>query len=82
VTWTREEVRLRGKSYAAAHHLPVLIGSNALTPNRYVVLNSGHTFHPPELKINYLFFPRLGDWAVVKTDDTVVDAGLFDEYWK
>jgi len=51
-------------------------------PNRYVVLNSGHTFHPPELKINYLFFPRLGDWAVLKTDGAVVDAGLFDENWK
>jgi len=82
LTWTHDEVRLRGKSYAAADHLPVLIGSNVLAPNRYVVLNSGHTFHPPELKINYLFFPRLGDWAVLKTDGTVVEAGLFDENWK
>lgn len=82
VAWTREEVRLRGKTYAAANHLPVLIGVDALAPDRYVVLNTGHTFHPPELKINYLFFPRLGDWAVMKTDGTVVDAGLFDESWK
>lgn len=82
VAWTRDEVRLRGKTYAAADHLPVLIGVDALAPGRYVVLNSGHTFHPPELKINYLFFPRLGDWAVLKTDGTVVDAGLFDESWR
>jgi pimeloyl-ACP methyl ester carboxylesterase len=82
LTWTREEVRLRGKTYAAVDHLPVLIGTNALAPDRYVVLNSGHTFHPQELKINYLFFPRLGDWAVMKTDGAVVDAGLFDESWK
>ena len=82
VAWTREEVRMRGKTYAAADHLPVLIGTNALAPDRYVVLNSGHTFHPQDLKINYLFFPRLGDWAVLKVDGTVVDAGLFDESWK
>jgi hypothetical protein len=82
LTWTHQEVKLRGKTYAAAEHLPVLIRANVLAPNRYVVLNSGHTFHPPELKINYLFFPRLGDWAVLKTNGTVVDAGLFDENWK
>jgi len=82
LAWTREELRLRGKTVAGADHGPVLIVAGALAPDRYVVLNSGHTFHPPELKINYLFFPRLGDWAVMKTDDTVVDAGLFDENWK
>jgi hypothetical protein len=83
LTWTREEVRLRGTAYSAADHLPVLIRANVLVPNRYVVLNSGHTFHPPELKINYLFFPRLGDWAVMKLGEKApVDAGLFDEHWK
>ncbi len=82
LTWTREEVRLRGKTYSAAEHLPLLISTNVLVPNRYVVINSGHTFHPPELKINYLFFPRLGDWAVLKADGSVADAGLFDEHWK
>lgn len=82
MTWTTDKLRLRGKDYAAADHLPILISADALAPNRYVVLNSGHTFHPPELKINYLFFPRLGDWAVMKTDGAVVDAGLFDESWK
>jgi hypothetical protein len=82
VAWTRQELRLRGKTYGAADHGPALIAAGALGADRYVVLNSGHTFHPPELKINYLFFPRLGDWAVMKTDGTVVDAGLFDENWK
>jgi len=82
VTWMREKLILRGKTYDAAGHAPVLICAGALHPDRYVVLNSGLTFHPSELKINYLFFPRLGDWAVMKPDDTVVDTGLFDESWK
>jgi poly(3-hydroxybutyrate) depolymerase len=80
--WTREELQLRGRKYPASDHGPVLIAAGALNPDRYVVLNSGHTFHPAELKINYLFFPRLGDWAVMKRDGAVVDAGLFDENWK
>ena len=82
VAWTRDAVELRGRKHPAAGHAPVLINAGALHPDHYVVLNSGHTFSPQELKINYLFFPRLGDWAVLKLDGTVVDAGLFDESWK
>jgi hypothetical protein len=83
--WTREELKLRGKTYSAAEHAPALICASPLdgAQERYLVLNSGHTFHPPELKINYLFFPRLGDWAVLKIgDSSAADAGLFDEHWK
>src|SRR5207302_11426608 len=86
LSWTREELSLRGKTVSAAGHAPALICTGALTEKRYVVLNSGHTFHPPDLKINYLFFPRLGDWAVMKVgapaEESVVEAGLFDEHWK
>jgi hypothetical protein len=85
LSWSPEELRLRGRSYAAAEHAPALICASPLAgaEGRYLVLNSGHTFHPPELKINYLFFPRLGDWAVLKlSEKTPVDAGLFDEHWK
>jgi len=82
VAWTRDSVELRGRKHPAAGHAPVLICAGALHPDRYVVLNSGHTFSPQELKINYLFFPRLGDWAVMKPDGTVVDSGFFDENWK
>jgi len=86
IAWTPGELRLRGKTYAAAEHAPALVFPNPLpgAEGRYVVLNSGHTFHPSDLKINYLFFPRLGDWAVLRTGprESVADAGLFDEQWK
>ena len=55
--------------YSAADHAPVLIQPNPLPDarDRYVVLNSGHTFHEKELaSLNYLLFPRLGDWAVLR----------------
>ena len=88
LSWTSEVVKLRGKSYAAAEHAPILICANPLPAGagRYVVLNSGHTFHQEELKLNYLIFPRLGDWAVMKigelSQERAIDAGLFDELWK
>lgn len=88
LSWTREELRLGGRSYSSASHAPVLIAPDPLTggEDHYVVLNSGHTFHKEELKLNYLIFPRLGDWAVIKVGDLsgeqAADAGLFNEAWK
>jgi len=73
----------------------VLIQPNPLAEGRYIVLNSGHTFHEKELaSLNYLLFPRLGDWAVLKVGannprnpseplgETVIRAGFFDEHWQ
>src|SRR5262249_49345222 len=44
IAWDADNVRVGGKSYAAGHHVPVLIYPNPLNPKRYVVLNSGFTF--------------------------------------
>lgn len=88
-----------GKEYASAEHLPVLIapGQVAGAEDRYWVFNSGHSFHEPELStLNYLLYPRLGDWAVLKVGaprveaqsataavvEEVVDFGLSDEMWR
>ena len=60
----------------------VLIYPNPLNPKRYVVVNSGHTFHEAEFRgTNALLYPRLGDWAVLRGGQ-VVSAGLFDEAWR
>jgi hypothetical protein len=91
LTWTEKELTLGKGTYAATDHAPVLINPNPLAPGRYVVLNSGHTFREKELaSLNYLLFPRLGDWAVLKVDakspanppaEEVIRAGYFDERW-
>ncbi len=87
ITWSRRQLRMGGAVYPAATHAPILINPSPL-PNaagRYVVLNSGHTFHDTELgKINYLIFPRLGDFAVMKVGvpETVIRAGFCDEAWR
>jgi poly(3-hydroxybutyrate) depolymerase len=95
--WTKDELVIGAARYAAADHSPALIQPNPLpgAGGRYVVLNSGHTFHEKELaSLNYLLFPRLGDWAVLKVagkvpeghaeppEDEVVAAGYCDESWR
>ncbi|QDV19542.1 Prolyl oligopeptidase family protein [Gimesia panareensis] len=93
--WTREKLRLGNQEYPAEKHVPALIAPNPLAGanRRYVVLNSGHTFREAELaKLNYLLFPRWGDWAVLQIDpsytdstpikESVLRAGYFDEQWK
>jgi len=84
IRWTHDELQIGKERYAAADHAPVLIQPNPLADGRYVVLNSGHTFHEKEFaSLNYLLFPRLGDWAVLKVGDeeSVVRAGFFGEDW-
>ncbi len=89
--WTKEKLAWNGKDYAAAEQVPVLIQPSPFSVNRYVVVNSGHTFHAEDFKgTNALLYPRLGDFAVLKLGGDekqalaveVVDAGLFDDSWR
>src|SRR5262249_6221319 len=89
--WTKEQVTLAGASTSAAEHVPVLIYPSPLTPDHYVVLNSGHTFHAAEFQgTNAQLYPRLGDYALLKLVGNnkdplateVLMAGLFDDAWQ
>jgi pimeloyl-ACP methyl ester carboxylesterase len=89
--WTKEQIVLAGKAVSAADHVPVLIYPSPLNARRYVVLNSGHTFHAADFQgTNALLYPRLGDYALLKPSPAekdplaaeVVTAGLFDDYWQ
>jgi hypothetical protein len=95
IRWTPKYIEVNGKHYSATDHVPLLIFPSPFWPESYIVINSGHTFHESELnRLNYLLFPRLGDWAVVKVGDKqpsnpseplneeVLQAGFFDENWK
>jgi len=88
--WNEKTLALGGKKVDAATHVPALIYPSPLHTERYVVLNSGHTFHAKDFEgTNALLYPRLGDYALLKIgaskDDPlavdVVEAGLFDEFW-
>ena len=68
-----------------------MIYPSPFSPEHYVVLNSGHTFHAADFPgTNALLYPRLGDYAMLKLKGDkkdplaveVQEAGLFDEYWR
>jgi hypothetical protein len=95
VRWTEKDLVFGSDRYPATDHAPALIAPSPYSRDRYMVVNSGHTFHESELsRLNYLLFPRLGDWAIFKvtgsqpTDITAplneqqLKAGFFNEDWR
>ncbi len=65
--WDAEAVTFNGSSYNPDLHAIPLIYPNPLQPRKYVVLNSGHSFHEPQFKAsNAQIYPRLGDAAVLR----------------
>lgn len=78
IKWTRDTLTINGQSFSTNDHAVTLIFPNPLNPSKYVVINSGHTFHEADFKnSNSWLFPRLGDIAVQKF--TKNDDGSFDE---
>jgi hypothetical protein len=70
--------------------VPVFIFPNPLNPKKYVVVNSGFTFH--DQSNNDMQSPKLPDWAIVDMTKPgnnykylplfVESQGFFDESWK
>jgi pimeloyl-ACP methyl ester carboxylesterase len=89
IQWTAREVTVGDKSYPAAANAPIFIFPNPLNPKKYIVCNSGFTFH--DLDNNDKMNPKLPDWAVVDVTRrgdinlptaAVGPVGFFDENWK
>ncbi|MEO7889642.1 MAG: hypothetical protein ABIW19_06520 [Vicinamibacterales bacterium] len=89
IVWRADGVQVGDKKYPATN-APVFIFPNPLNPRKYVVINSGFTFH--DQANNDMQAPKLPDWAVVDiTKPTnnyrylplyVESQGFFDEMWK
>ncbi len=89
ITWTSAGVKVGDQIYPA-DHAPVFVFPNPLNPRRYVVINSGFTFH--DQSNNAMQSPKLPDWAVVDITKPgnnyrylplhVVSQGFFDEAWQ
>jgi pimeloyl-ACP methyl ester carboxylesterase len=93
LSWTAQQLTFRGHAYDAAHHAPILIFPNPLSPAdapRYVVLNSGVDFRDEAYGTNSLQTAKLPDFAIVDLREPagprwpgrIVDAGFFDETWQ
>jgi hypothetical protein len=90
IRWDNKGIRVGDKTYDAAHHVPVLIYPNPLSPRRYVVLNSGFTFREYDYLNNARQVPKLPDWAIIdvntppssRAPGKIVDAAFFGERWE
>jgi len=91
IKWDARQLSIAGKTYDAATHTIAMIYPNPLDPRRYVVLNSGHSFHRNEMAAtNAALFPRFGDYTVLHlrqpismpVESEIATAGYFDEDWK
>ena len=88
IRWTAEGVVVGDQRFSADLHAPVMIFPNPLNPRKYVVINSGFTFH--DHTSNARQSPKLPDWAVVNITEAGTRAlplsvraqGFFDESWK
>ncbi|HLK21749.1 MAG TPA: hypothetical protein VKT81_22525 [Bryobacteraceae bacterium] len=84
--WTKQNVRLGSKSFRSSESVPALVYPSPLSPNHYVVINSGLTAAWADWAGDFPT-PRYGDFAIFKVqpdsdDPEAVYAGLFDEFWK
>jgi hypothetical protein len=91
IEWTNDKIRIAEREWSASDHGVNLIFPNPLNPSKYVVLNSGHTFHEKDFRnSNAYLFPRLGDIAVQRISmdgngnlvEQVVWSDVFNSYWK
>jgi len=91
IQWTKDTIRIGDQEWSARDHGVSLIFPNPLNPAKYVVLNSGHTFHEKDFRSsNAWLFPRLGDIAIQKISrgdsadftEQTVHADVFDAAWR
>ena len=80
--WSAAGLVVNGKTYPSGTAFPALIFPNPLNPAKYIVLNSGFTWHVYASGSNADHCPKLPDWAVLNGEGTVLDAGFFDENWR
>ncbi|MBS0261901.1 MAG: dienelactone hydrolase family protein [Planctomycetes bacterium] len=90
IRWTKTGIEALDLQVDPSTHGVSLIYPNPMNPRRYVVINSGHTFHAEDFqKSNAWLFPRLGDIAIQKFEkletgvyrETVVKADIFNSFW-
>jgi dienelactone hydrolase len=89
IAWRADGVTVEDRTYPSTH-APVFVYPNPLNPRKYVVVNSGFTFH--DHTSNAMQSPKLPDWAVVDTTKPgnnyrylpfyVDSQGFFNEAWQ
>jgi hypothetical protein len=72
--WDSEKITVGDQSWPADSHGLCLVFPNPFNRNKYVVLNTGHTFSERDFRAsNAWLFPRFGDIAVLRLSDPAAD---------
>ena len=91
VSWSKTEIIADGQTHDANSCGLAMIYPNPLNRRRYVVINSGHSFHEPQFKAsNAQLYPRLGDFSILDIQpdgkgnypEKIIDSAIFDHSWK
>ena len=90
IKWTKEAINVSGRTFDPDSHGLAMIYPNPLNPQKYVVINSGHTMHERDFRAsNSWLFPKLGDIAVQKIqrsgrvfEEETIWAEHFDTKWQ
>lgn len=90
ISWSEKSIIANGRTYDPNKQGVAMIYPNPLQANKYVVINSGHTFHEPQFKAsNAQLYPRLGDFAIIdlsqqdgKYTEKVEFATIFNGGWQ
>jgi hypothetical protein len=88
--WQGDQVRIGEQSFPASSSVPVMIHPNPLSPDHYLVLNSGFTYREYDYLNNARQTPKLGDWAIFdagspstsRAPGRLLAEGFLDENWK
>lgn len=72
--WDSEKITVGNKSWPSDSHGLCLVFPNPFNRNKYVVLNTGHSFSERDFRAsNAWLFPRFGDIAVLRLSDSSSD---------
>ena len=86
IEWSEHSFRFAGRKYTTSRYMPAFLFPNPLSPTRYIVVNSGFTFHEAGAGSNALQTPKRPDFVVIDTEATdaqkIALAGFFDERWR
>ncbi|WP_146576350.1 prolyl oligopeptidase family serine peptidase [Neorhodopirellula pilleata] len=89
IRWDGETIQIGDHSVPSAGHVAAMIYPNPVSPNRYVVLNSGFTYREYDYLNNARQTPKLPDWALIdvrggattQLPGVLSAVGFFDETW-
>ena len=90
IAWSQKSIVADGKTFDPDKQGLAMIYPNPLQANKYIVINSGHTFHTAQFKAsNAQLYPRLGDFAILdiskqdgKYSEKIDQAVIFNGGWR